>query len=67
MVPTTDNYLFQAQVNDGIRVTLNNIVIIDALTVATNEISGQRYTTSPVQLVTNTFYPIKIEYFENTA
>lgn len=41
-VPTTDNYTFTVFANDGIKVTLNQKVIIDSLIVVTNEVSGQR-------------------------
>ena len=63
VVPSTDNYVFQAQANDGIKVTLNSQVIIDNSTIAADELSGNRVTTAPISLFTNTFYPIKVEYF----
>ena len=64
-VPSTDNYVFQAQANDGIKVTLNNQVVIENTTVVTDELSGHRVTTAPISLSANTFYPIKVEYFQN--
>lgn len=55
--------MFQAQANDGIRVTLNNIVIIDNSTIVVDELSGNRVRTSPISLMQDKFYPIRVEYF----
>lgn len=62
-VPTSDNYVFQAQANDGIRMTLDNKVVIENSTIVADELSGHRVMTAPIALVSGTFYPIKIEYF----
>jgi|LauGreDrversion4_2_1035121.scaffolds.fasta_scaffold10767_6 hypothetical protein len=62
-VPTSDNYVFQAQANDGIKLTLNNQVIIENSTIVADELSGHRVITAPITLVAGTFYPIQIEYF----
>jgi hypothetical protein len=54
-VPTSDNYVFQAQSNDGIIVTINNKVVIDNSTIVSDELSGHRVMTAPLALVAGTF------------
>ena len=65
MNPTySEDFTFVTRSNDGVRVTLNGIVIIDALDRTVNDGDALIKTSTAITLVANQFVPIKIEYYE---
>ena len=68
MNPTySEEFTFVTRSNDGVRVTLNGIVIIDALNRTVNDGDALIKTSTAITLVANQFVPIKIEYYEITG
>ena len=65
MNPTySEDFNFVTRSNDVVRVTLNGVVIIDALIETINDRDALTKTSSAITLITNQFIPIKIEYYE---
>lgn len=61
---TTADYVFEAQANDGVRVYLDQELVIDQWTQVADELSGNRVVTSTISLAADVLVPIKVEYFE---
>lgn len=57
----TDDYTFYTQSDDGIRVTVNGVVMIDAYFTQHEELR----TSKTIRLTAGALYSIKVEYFEN--
>jgi len=62
-VPSTDSYIFTIFSNDGVRLTINQTVIFDNLTIVVNEVAGLRLISKPINLIAGQFIPIQVEYF----
>ncbi|MBI2617820.1 hypothetical protein HYW55_06830 [Candidatus Gottesmanbacteria bacterium] len=57
----SQSYTFYAQTDDGVRLWVNNILIIDKwVNKGATEVAS-----TPIKLSANTKYPIKMEYYEN--
>ena len=63
----SEDFTFVTRSNDGIRVTLGGVVIIDALNQTVNDGDSFVKTSNAISLVANQFIPIKIEYYEITG
>lgn len=61
-VPASGTYTFYTQTDDGVRLWVNNTLIIDNWTD-----HGNTQDTGQVNLKTGQGYPIKLEYYENTG
>lgn len=62
-VGTAGDYYFQVTVDDGVRLYVNNTLIIDKW-FANNNVT---YQSSAVTLAANTDYPIKLEFYEGSV
>ena len=51
MVPETANYIFSIHSNDGVRLWINQQLVIDEFTVVDQELSGHRIVSQPISLV----------------
>jgi hypothetical protein len=63
-VDSADSYVFSVHANDGVRLYVDQKLIIDELSSVTDEVSGHRLISEPVVLEGNKLLPIEIEYFE---
>lgn len=61
--PMTGNYLFHTTADDGVRLWLDDKLLIDNWTVQ----AATKRTSSPVTLTAGTKYNVKMEYFENAG
>jgi YVTN family beta-propeller protein len=61
---STGNYVFQTKTNDGVRLWINGVLVIDDWTNTTNT---QNNTSTAVAMTANTRYSITMEYYENTG
>jgi MSHA biogenesis protein MshQ len=59
-VATTGNYQFETVSDDGVRLYVNNVLVIDNWT----NHSATSNTTSNIALTAGTSYPVRVEYFE---
>jgi MSHA biogenesis protein MshQ len=59
--PTTGTYQFQTQSDDGVRLWINNVLVIDNW----NDHSVATDTTGNISLVAGQSYPVKLEFYEN--
>ncbi len=59
--PSTGNYQFQTQSDDGVRLWINNVLVIDNW----NDHSVATDTTGNISLVAGQSYPVKLEFYEN--
>ena len=59
-VPTTGNYQFETVSDDGVRLTINNQLVIDNWT----SHSQTSDTTGNIALTAGTSYPVRVDYFE---
>lgn len=62
-VATAGNYLFQVTIDDGVRLYVNNTLVIDKWFANDNV----TYQSSAIALAANTDYPIKLELYEGTG
>ena len=58
-VPSSGSYTFHTQTDDGIRLWVNNEVVID------NWAEGNTYDNGQIALTAGQRYPIRLEYYEN--
>lgn len=65
-VPASGLYTFTVNANDGFRLTLNQVLILDQLTTVEDETAGHNYYIDNIQLKNGTYIPLKFEYYENT-
>ena len=61
--PATENFTFSTWSDDGVRLWVNNIKVIDNWT----QHQATRNTGTPIPLVAGQRYDIKLEYYENTG
>lgn len=61
-VPISNNYCFDAAHDDGIRVTVNNVVVVDRWFDGTSEPANGR---GCVDLFTNRTVPIRVDYYNH--
>jgi len=59
--PSTGSYQFQTQSDDGVRLWVNNVLVIDNW----NDHSVTTNTSTSVNLVAGQSYPVKLEFYEN--
>lgn len=64
--PSTDSYTFEVHSNDGVRVWVNQELVIDEMTNVGDELSGHRIRSQLVSLVQGKFVPIRVQFYENT-
>ena len=57
----TQNYTFSATADDGVRVWVNNALVIDGW----KDQAPTRYPSAPIALTAGKLYPIRVEYYEN--
>lgn len=57
-------HTFEVNCNDGVRLWVNDVLIIDQLTDAPNELNGHVIMSQPIELVADQFVPIRIMYYE---
>ena len=63
---TSESYTFYVTCNDGVRVYVNNVLVIDNyVSVGTGKLIIDQST--PIALTAGQFYPIKVQYFEQTS
>ena len=60
---TTGTYKFQTVSNDGVRLWINDVLVIDNWT----NHSSTTNTSAPINLVAGQAYEIKLEYYDNTG
>lgn len=60
----TETYTFEAQFNDGLRLWVNDKLILDHLLDATNDLNGHTVQSDPILLTAGKFVPIKLRYYE---
>ena len=60
---STENYTFYAQSDDGVRLWINNQLIIDRWV----DQAGAEWASAPIALVGGISYDIKLEYYANTG
>jgi hypothetical protein len=65
-VPASAEYVFSVHANDGVSLRVNQQTVLQNTTIVESELSGHRLVSEPVQLEQDTFYPIRLEYFEST-
>jgi predicted outer membrane repeat protein len=61
--PSSGNYVFRTESDDGIRVWVNNVLVINAW----SEHSTQADVSNTIALQANTAYAIRVAYFESTG
>lgn len=61
------SYTFKTLSNDGVRVYVNQNLVIDQWTTVTDEIKGQIKISEPLILAQETFVPIKVQYYDNSG
>lgn len=65
-MPETANYIFSIHSNDGVRLWINQQLVIDEFTIVESELSGHRLVSQPISLTKDIFLPFKLQYFEST-
>lgn len=63
----TETYTFYTESNDGVRVYVNDIMIIDSLIDSTSDTDTQLVTSSTISLTAGSLVPIRILYYETTG
>jgi hypothetical protein len=66
-VDSTGSYTFSVHVNDGVRVYIDQNLVIDQWTTVTDEVKGQIIESDSIDLQQDTFLPITVQYYENTG
>jgi len=61
---STGNFQFQTKANDGVRLWVNDVLVIDKWA---NQSATVTTTSSPIALTADQRYTIKLEYFDNTG
>lgn len=61
--PTTGNYTFYIRSDDGVRLWVNGVLLVDNWSDKTSRGSNEKSAT--IALTKDQYYPIKIEYYEN--
>jgi hypothetical protein len=62
----TSEWVFTVKANDGVRVIIDQQVVVEQMTIVEDELSGHRLVSAPLTLEAGKFYPLRIEYFEAT-
>ena len=63
----TETYTFYVESNDGIRVYVDDIMIIDHLIDSTSDTDTHLITSFTISLTANQLVPIKVMYYETTG
>jgi hypothetical protein len=56
----SEEYRFEAKFNDGLRLWVNDILIIDYFVDAANDLNGHTIESEKILLIANVFVPIKV-------
>ena len=57
-------YTFEAKFNDGLRLWVNDKLILDYLQDATNDLNGHTVRSESINLTAGQFVPIKLNFYE---
>lgn len=63
----TETYTFHTESNDGVRVYVNDQLIIDSLADSSADSHSFILTSTTLALTANQFYPVKVQYYDATG
>lgn len=63
----SESYTFYAEANDGIRVHVNDKLLIDYLVDSTSDTDIHLLTSTPITLTANEMVPIRVMYYDTTG
>lgn len=59
-----EDYSFEVNCNDGVRLWINDVLLIDQLTDSPSDLNGHVILSDPISLTAGAFVPVRIQFYE---